>query len=272
MAPVYAVPRLLERAGADARRLRLLRDPRGVRLAGAGDARRVGGREFCRERLGLDGPLGSIDREKLNVDGSSLAVGHPFAATGGRILATLAKLLAERGSGRGAHLDLRRRRPGRRGDRRARMSFSLALTPAQHDLVERTHAFAEEVDPARGRPLRPRAGVPVAGPRAGGRGGLLQPALLPRPDRRPDRAVAAAVHGGAVLGLRRDRPDHRHAGARAVGDRRRRRRPSSSCAGRPSASASRATSSSPRWRSPSRRAAATSATCRRPRAATATSG
>ena len=45
-------------------------------------------------------PLGSIDRAQLNVNGGSLAAGHPFAATGGRILATVAKLLAERGSGR----------------------------------------------------------------------------------------------------------------------------------------------------------------------------
>ncbi len=50
--------------------------------------------EFCRERLGLSAPLGSIDRNKLNVKGSSVAVGHPFAATGGRIVGTLAKLLA----------------------------------------------------------------------------------------------------------------------------------------------------------------------------------
>jgi acetyl-CoA C-acetyltransferase len=55
---------------------------------------------YCRERLGLPGPLGSIDRSKLNVVGSSLAVGHPFAATGARIVATAAKLLEERGSGR----------------------------------------------------------------------------------------------------------------------------------------------------------------------------
>ena len=57
--------------------------------------------EYCRDRLGLDKPLGSIDREKLNVKGSSLAVGHPFAATGARIVATLAQLLQEKGSGRG---------------------------------------------------------------------------------------------------------------------------------------------------------------------------
>ena len=54
---------------------------------------------FCRDRLGLDRPLGSIDRSLLNVTGSSLAAGHPFAATGARIAATLAKLLAQKGSG-----------------------------------------------------------------------------------------------------------------------------------------------------------------------------
>jgi acetyl-CoA C-acetyltransferase len=57
--------------------------------------------DFCRERLGLAAPLGAIDRRKLNVVGSSLAIGHPFAATGARIIATLAKLLAERGGKRG---------------------------------------------------------------------------------------------------------------------------------------------------------------------------
>ena len=57
--------------------------------------------DYCREILGRRQPLGTIDRAKLNVVGSSLAVGHPFAATGGRIVATLAKLLAEKGSGRG---------------------------------------------------------------------------------------------------------------------------------------------------------------------------
>ena len=82
--------------------LRLLRDPRGVRLAGADDAEGVG-------RTRRSAPSGSAatsrsarsTRAKLNVNGSSLAAGHPFAATGGRIVATLAKLLHERGSGRG---------------------------------------------------------------------------------------------------------------------------------------------------------------------------
>lgn len=56
--------------------------------------------DFCRDKLGLDAPLGSIDRDKLNVNGSSLALGHPFAATGARIVATAAKLLKEKGKGR----------------------------------------------------------------------------------------------------------------------------------------------------------------------------
>jgi acetyl-CoA C-acetyltransferase len=57
--------------------------------------------EFCRDKLGLAEPLGSIDRSRLNVVGGSVAIGHPFAATGARIVATLAKLLAQKGSGRG---------------------------------------------------------------------------------------------------------------------------------------------------------------------------
>src|SRR3546814_6823019 len=48
---------------------------------------------FCKDKLGLDAPLGSIDRAKMNIKGGSLAAGHPFAATGGRILATLAKII-----------------------------------------------------------------------------------------------------------------------------------------------------------------------------------
>jgi acetyl-CoA C-acetyltransferase len=57
--------------------------------------------EFCRTKLGRDAPLGAIDRSKLNVKGGSVAIGHPFAATGTRLLGSLAKLLAQRGRGRG---------------------------------------------------------------------------------------------------------------------------------------------------------------------------
>jgi acetyl-CoA C-acetyltransferase len=57
--------------------------------------------DYCKNRLGRDQPLGSIDMAKFNVNGSSLALGHPFAATGTRVVATLAKLLEEKGGGRG---------------------------------------------------------------------------------------------------------------------------------------------------------------------------
>jgi len=57
--------------------------------------------DYCKNRLGKDKPLGSIDPARLNVNGSSLALGHPFGATGTRIVASLAKLLEEKGSGRG---------------------------------------------------------------------------------------------------------------------------------------------------------------------------
>jgi acetyl-CoA C-acetyltransferase len=57
--------------------------------------------EFCREKLGRDRAMGAIDRSKMNVKGGSVAVGHPFGATGGRVLMTMAELLAEKGSGRG---------------------------------------------------------------------------------------------------------------------------------------------------------------------------
>lgn len=57
--------------------------------------------DYCGNRLGLNSALGSLDRKKMNIKGSSLAVGHPFAATGARIVGTLAKILDEAGSGRG---------------------------------------------------------------------------------------------------------------------------------------------------------------------------
>ena len=57
--------------------------------------------DYCRDRLGLEAALGSIDRSKMNIHGSSLAVGHPFAATGARILGNLAQILENAGSGRG---------------------------------------------------------------------------------------------------------------------------------------------------------------------------
>jgi acetyl-CoA C-acetyltransferase len=101
MAPISAVPRLLARNGLTLQDFDFYEIHEAfaatvlVTLAAWADP------DFCRRRLGLDEPLGSIDRSRLNVAGSSLAAGHPFAATGGRIVATLAKLLHEKGSGRG---------------------------------------------------------------------------------------------------------------------------------------------------------------------------
>lgn len=101
MAPAYAVPRMLARA-----QLRLQDfDFYEIHEAFAAQVlctlKAWEDPVFCQTRLGLDHPLGAIDRSKLNVHGSSLAAGHPFAATGGRIVATLAKMLAQKGAGRG---------------------------------------------------------------------------------------------------------------------------------------------------------------------------
>ena len=89
MAPVHAVPRLLERNGLTLQDFDLyeIHEAFAAQVLATLAAWEAGG-------------LGTIDREKLNVNGSSLALGHPFAATGGRILATAAKLLHERGGGR----------------------------------------------------------------------------------------------------------------------------------------------------------------------------
>jgi acetyl-CoA C-acetyltransferase len=100
MAPVYAVPKMLARAGLTLEDFDYyeIHEAFASQVLATLAAWEDG--DFCRSHLGLDGPLGSIDRSKLNVNGSSLAAGHPFAATGGRILATAAKMLAEKGSGR----------------------------------------------------------------------------------------------------------------------------------------------------------------------------
>jgi len=101
MAPVYALPRLLERNGLTLQDFDFYEIHEAFASTVLATLAALEDADFCKQRLGLDAPLGSIDRNRLNVTGSSLAAGHPFAATGGRIVATLAKLLAERGSGRG---------------------------------------------------------------------------------------------------------------------------------------------------------------------------
>lgn len=101
MAPVYAVPRLLARNKLALQDFDFYEIHEAFASTVLATLKAWEDATYCKERLCLDKPLGSIDRAKLNVNGSSLAVGHPFAATGGRIVATLAKLLAEKGSGRG---------------------------------------------------------------------------------------------------------------------------------------------------------------------------
>ncbi len=100
MAPAYAVPRMLERAGLTLQDFDFYEIHEAFASQVLSTLAAWEDDTFCQERLGLDAALGSVDRSKLNVNGSSLAAGHPFAATGGRILATAAKLLDQKGSGR----------------------------------------------------------------------------------------------------------------------------------------------------------------------------
>jgi acetyl-CoA C-acetyltransferase len=101
MAPAYAMPRMLDRAGLTLQDF----DYYEIHEAFASQVLcTLAAWEdpvFCRERLGRGQPLGAIDRDKLNVHGGSLGAGHPFGATGGRIVAGLAKELSRNGGGRG---------------------------------------------------------------------------------------------------------------------------------------------------------------------------
>jgi acetyl-CoA C-acetyltransferase len=99
MAPAYALPRLLERQGMALQDFDLVEIHEAFASTVLATLAAWEDEEFCRERLGLSSPIGSLDRSRLNVGGSSLAAGHPFAATGGRIVASLAKMLQEKGSG-----------------------------------------------------------------------------------------------------------------------------------------------------------------------------
>ncbi|MCW2492641.1 MAG: acetyl-CoA acetyltransferase [Frankiales bacterium] len=101
MAPVYAMPRLLERNKLTMQDFDFYEIHEAFASTVLATLAAWEDDGFCRQRLGLQAPLGAIDRAKLNVTGSSLAAGHPFAATGGRVVANLAKLLHEKGSGRG---------------------------------------------------------------------------------------------------------------------------------------------------------------------------
>ncbi|MEA2290655.1 MAG: acetyl-CoA C-acetyltransferase [Solirubrobacteraceae bacterium] len=101
MAPAYAMPRMLDRAGLTLRDFDLYEIHEAFAAQVLCTLKAWADPVFCRQRLGRDEPLGEIDPERLNLNGGSLAAGHPFAATGGRIVGGLAKALHERGSGRG---------------------------------------------------------------------------------------------------------------------------------------------------------------------------
>jgi acetyl-CoA C-acetyltransferase len=101
MAPAYAVPRLLDRQGLTLQDFDFYEIHEAFAAQVLCTLKAWESEKFCKERLGRDQALGAIDRAKLNVVGSSLATGHPFAATGTRIVATLAKLLEQKGKGRG---------------------------------------------------------------------------------------------------------------------------------------------------------------------------
>ena len=96
MAPTFAVPRLLARNGLTLGDFDFYEIHEAFASVVLATLQAWESEDYCKERLGLDGALGTIDRSKLNVNGSSLAAGHPFAATGGRIITQLAKQLFEK--------------------------------------------------------------------------------------------------------------------------------------------------------------------------------
>jgi len=101
IAPAYAIPKLIDQAGIKLQDFDFYEIHEAFAAQVLYTLKALNDDTFCKEKLGRKEVLGTIDRSKLNVKGSSLAAGHPFAATGGRIIHTLAKLLDEKGSGRG---------------------------------------------------------------------------------------------------------------------------------------------------------------------------
>tara|TARA_R110000787_G_scaffold42983_41_gene105466 strand:- start:2706 stop:3986 length:1281 start_codon:yes stop_codon:yes gene_type:complete len=101
MAPAYAVPRMLERAGLSLQDFDFYEIHEAFAAQVLCTLAAWEDKRFCKEQLGLSKAMGSIDRSRLNIRGSSVALGHPFAATGGRIIATLSKIIDENRGGRG---------------------------------------------------------------------------------------------------------------------------------------------------------------------------
>jgi acetyl-CoA C-acetyltransferase len=100
MAPAYAVPRMLQRAGVSLQDFDFYEIHEAFAAQVLCTLKAWESEDFCKNKLGLDKALGSIDISKLNIKGGSLAVGHPFAATGARILAQAAKLVHQNNGGR----------------------------------------------------------------------------------------------------------------------------------------------------------------------------
>ena len=101
MAPTIAVSKMLERAGLSLQDFDFYEIHEAFAAQVLCTLKAWEDPTYCREKLGRPEPMGSIDRTKMNVKGSSIAYGHPFGATGARIIGNLAELLAEKGSGRG---------------------------------------------------------------------------------------------------------------------------------------------------------------------------
>ena len=101
MAPAYAVPKMLNKAGLTLQDFDFYEIHEAFAAQVLCTLEAWKSDDFCKNRLGLEKALGEIDLSKLNVKGGSLALGHPFAATGTRIVASLSKLLHQKGSGRG---------------------------------------------------------------------------------------------------------------------------------------------------------------------------
>ncbi len=100
MGGAYAIPRMLKKAGLTLQDFDFFEIHEAFAAVVLCTLAALESEQFCREKTGASG-LGTVDRSKLNVKGGSIATGHPFAATGGRIVGTLAKILDEQGSGRG---------------------------------------------------------------------------------------------------------------------------------------------------------------------------
>ncbi len=101
MAPAYAVPKMLARQQIKLQDFDVYEIHEAFAAQVLCTLKAWDSDEFCRQRLGLPGKLGAIDRAKMNIVGGSVALGHPFGATGARLVGTLAKLLEQRGRGRG---------------------------------------------------------------------------------------------------------------------------------------------------------------------------